>query len=77
MMLSGRVRLLDSATLRTQLAGLERKVQAAGRETVAHAQVASAHDDVATSACGALVAAGDRLAYNHNFAQWLRHSANQ
>jgi hypothetical protein len=76
MMLSGRVRLLDSATLRTQLAGLER-VQAGGRETVAHAQVASAHDDVATSACGALVAAGDRLAYNHNFAQWLRHSANQ
>jgi hypothetical protein len=71
MLLSGRARLLDSATLRTQLDGLEREVQAGGRETVAHAQVASAHDDVATSAYGALVAAGDRLAYNHCFAQWL------
>jgi hypothetical protein len=71
MLLSGRARLLDNATLRTQLAGLERKVQAGSRETVTHAQVASAHDDVAASACGALVAAGDRLAYNTNYAQWI------
>jgi hypothetical protein len=70
-LLSGRARLLDNTTLRTQLAGLERKVQAGSRETVTHAQVASAHDDVATSACGALVAAGDRLAYNTNYAQWV------
>src|SRR5262249_18659053 len=70
-LLSGRARLLDNATLRTQLTGLERKVQAGGRETVTHAQVASAHDDVATSACGALVAVGDRLGYNHRLSQWL------
>ena len=71
MFLSGRARLLDNATLRIELAGLERKVQAGGRETVTHAQVASAHDDVATSVCGALVAAGDRLAYNSNYSEWL------
>jgi hypothetical protein len=70
MLLSGRARLLDNATLRTQLAGLERKVQAGSRETVTHAQVASAHDDVATSACGALVAAGDRLAFIRP-SQWV------
>jgi hypothetical protein len=70
MLLSGRARLLDNATLRTQLAGLERKVQAGSRETVTHAQVASAHDDVATSACGALVAAGDRLAFIRP-SQWI------
>ena len=58
MLLSGRARLIDSATLRAQLAGLERRVQPGGRETVSHGQVASAHDDVATAACGALVAAG-------------------
>jgi hypothetical protein len=70
MLLSGRARLLDNATLRMQLAGLERKVQTGGRETVTHAQVASAHDDVATSACGALVVAGDRLAFIRP-SQWM------
>jgi hypothetical protein len=70
MLLSGRARLLDNARLRTQLAALERHAQAGGRETVTHANVASAHDDLATSACGALVAAGDRLAFNTNYAQW-------
>jgi hypothetical protein len=49
MLLSGRARLLDNATLRAQLAGLERKAQASG-EVVSHAQVASAHDDIATAA---------------------------
>jgi hypothetical protein len=71
MLLSGRVRLLDSATLRSQLIGLERHVQAGGRETITHANVASAHDDLAAAACGALVAAGDRLAFNTNYAQWV------
>ena len=70
MLLSGRARLLDNPVLRTQLAGLERHAQAGGRETVTHANVASAHDDLATSACGALVAAGDLLAFNTNYAQW-------
>jgi len=70
MLLSGRARLLDNPVLRTQLAGLERHAQAGGRETVTHANVASAHDDLATSACGAMVAAGDLLAFNTNYAQW-------
>jgi hypothetical protein len=49
---SKRGRILDHATLRTQLAGLERRV-VAGRETVDHAR--GAHDDVATAVCGVLV----------------------
>src|ERR1019366_1327657 len=42
MLLSGRVRLLDNATLRAQLAGLERRASPTGREIVSHAAVASA-----------------------------------
>ncbi len=70
MLLSGRARLLDNPALRAQLAGLERRIQAGGRETVTHAHVASAHDDLAAAACGALVIAGGRLAFNRNYAQW-------
>jgi len=44
-------------TLRTQLAALERRVGAGDRETISHPQHASAHDDVACAACGALVLA--------------------
>jgi hypothetical protein len=58
MLLSGRARLLDDATLRRQLAGLERRVHVGGRESVSHAAAASAHDDVAAAACGALNAVG-------------------
>src|SRR5262249_39580536 len=47
-------RLIDNATLRAQLASLERRVSPAGHETVSHPQVASAHDDCATAVCGAL-----------------------
>lgn len=71
MLLNGRVRLLDNPTLRTQLIGLERHVQAGGRETVTHAQVASAHDDLAAAACGAIIAAGDQFAYIMDMAQWI------
>jgi hypothetical protein len=69
--LSGRARLLDNATLRGQLASLERRVTAASREIVSHPQIASAHDDLATAACGALVAAGDRLNYNSAYSTWI------
>jgi hypothetical protein len=61
MLTSRRAHLLDSATLRTQLAGLERRV-VGGHEVVGHPQVASAHDDVATAVCGALVAASQLAA---------------
>jgi hypothetical protein len=54
MLLAGRVRLVDNATLRAQLASLERRISPAGHETVTHPQVASAHDDLATACCGAL-----------------------
>jgi hypothetical protein len=43
-------------TLRGQLAALERRTGAGDRETVSRPQHASAHDDLATAACGALVA---------------------
>jgi hypothetical protein len=59
LLLSGRARLLDDARLRQQLAGLERRVHAGGRESIDHASGsgANAHDDSSNAACGALVAA--------------------
>jgi hypothetical protein len=54
---SKRARLVDDATLRKQLSGLQRRV-VGGHETVGHAQVASAHDDVAAAVAGCLVTAG-------------------
>jgi hypothetical protein len=56
LLLSGRARLLDDMVLRRQLAGLERRVHAQGRETVSHAATASAHDDAAAAAAGVLAA---------------------
>ena len=56
-LLAGRAKLLDNATLRNQLASLERFVQPSGHEVVRHPQIASAHDDLATACAGALVAA--------------------
>ena len=50
---SKRGRLSDDATARKQLSGLQRRV-VAGHETVGHAQIASAHDDVAAAVCGCL-----------------------
>jgi hypothetical protein len=64
LLLAGRLRLIDNMTLRSQLSALERRVGAGDRETISHPQHASAHDDVATAACGALVAAATRPAYN-------------
>ena len=62
----GRVRLCDSAVLRQQLAGLERRLHSGTRqyESVSHAQTQSAHDDVAASAAGAIVLAALRPVYN-------------
>jgi hypothetical protein len=52
---SGRVNLLDVPRLAAQLAGLERRT-GAGRDRVDHGP-GDSHDDVANSACGALVLA--------------------
>jgi hypothetical protein len=50
---SARIRLLDIPRLTAQLAGLERKSGPAGRDRIDHAR--GQHDDLANSACGALV----------------------
>jgi hypothetical protein len=64
-LLAGRVRLIDNMTLRSQLASLERRVGAGDRETVTHPQHASAHDDVACAAAGALAAAAKYSKYRY------------
>jgi hypothetical protein len=64
LLLASRVRLLDNATLRSQLASLERRVGAGDRESVSHPQIASAHDDVAAAAAGSLVLAAGRASYD-------------
>jgi hypothetical protein len=55
LMTSGRARLLDSRRLVGQLAALERRASSAGRDKIDHP--ANGHDDLANSACGALVEA--------------------
>jgi hypothetical protein len=70
LLLSGRARLLDNATLRAQFAGLERKATATGHEIVTHAQISSAHDDLATAAAGALVACGLGYIYDTRYLAW-------
>jgi hypothetical protein len=57
LLLAGRVRLIDNATLRNQLSALERRVGASDHERVDHPAHASAHDDVSCAAAGACVAA--------------------
>jgi hypothetical protein len=67
MILNKRALLIDNATLRSQLASLERRTSAANREQVSHPQVASAHDDVSTAVCGCLVLAGQGYGYDPLF----------
>ena len=50
---AGQVQLLDNKRLVQELAGLERRTVMGGRDRVDHAQ--NSHDDLANSACGALV----------------------
>ena len=61
--------LVDNAALRQQLTSLERHVSGT-RETVTHPAVASAHDDLSTACCGALVVCGNRLAFDGTF-NWV------
>jgi hypothetical protein len=74
LLLAGRVRLLDSSTLRNQLSSLERRV-GGDRERVDHPAHASAHDDVSCAACGALVAAAQPGAGDYLNSGWLDDSA--
>ncbi len=50
---AGRARLLDNPTLVTQLCNLERRTLPGGKDRIDHPR--GLHDDVANSACGALV----------------------
>jgi hypothetical protein len=59
--LAKRVRLVDNATARNQLASLERRVGAGDRESVSHPQHANAHDDIATAICGVVAMALRRM----------------
>jgi hypothetical protein len=52
---SGCVELLDVARLHTQLIGLERRTARGGRDSIDHGP--NGHDDLANSACGALLLA--------------------
>jgi hypothetical protein len=73
LLLANRVRLVDSLTLRQQLGSLERRVGAGDRETVTHPQHASAHDDVACAACGALATAATYGKYRYDCEMnWVR-----
>jgi hypothetical protein len=55
MFAQGAIRLLDNRALLTELRQLERRTARAGKDSVDHPP--SGHDDLANSACGALVAA--------------------
>jgi hypothetical protein len=56
---SGKVRLLGSKRLVAQLLNLERRTSRAGRDSIDHSP--GAHDDIANSAAGALLAAMAKL----------------
>ena len=60
---SGRVEILDSKRLLAQLANLERRVRAGGKDLVTH--FPGAHDDVANAAAGACVQAQKPPAHFH------------
>jgi hypothetical protein len=62
-LLAKKVLFLDSKVLRSQFASLERHMMS-GNKTIRKAQTASARDDVATAAAGALVAVGDGTGYD-------------
>jgi hypothetical protein len=70
----GRTRLLHDHTLRHQLAGLERRVHAGDRESVSHADMRTAHDDVSAAAAGAIVLAASRPTYDSSGA-WIDNLA--
>jgi hypothetical protein len=68
---SGRARLLDMPRHIGQLANLERKTQPSGRDQITHPATASAHDDLANSAAGALVLASEESSYWARGMSWV------
>ncbi len=59
---SGRARLNDCETFRSQVVALERRVSITGHESVTHP--ANVHDDVATAVCGLLTLLAKRAPIN-------------
>ena len=70
-LLAKQVRFIDSATLRSQLASLERHVPASGFEIIRKPQIGSARDDCAAAVAGAMVIAGGKLAYLQDYSLWV------
>jgi hypothetical protein len=54
---AGRIQLLQNQRLHNQLLGLERRTTRGTKEIISHARNANAHDDIAASACMAMVRA--------------------
>ncbi len=54
LLLAKTCRLIDHLSLRTQISSLERTLLPSGGEKISHPKVASAHDDLAAAALGAL-----------------------
>jgi hypothetical protein len=71
MFLAGRVRLIDNATLRSQLCSLEHTTTISGQEKIQHPETANAHDDLATAVCGAMAIAGNRTAFITDWGAWV------
>ena len=61
---SGRAELLDHKRLRNQLTNLERRTARGGRDSVDHGP--GLHDDIANSACGALLMAAEQSSLGDN-----------
>jgi SAM-dependent methyltransferase len=55
---SGNVELLDIPRLASQFCGLERRTARGGRDSIDHAAVGAAHDDVSNAVAGALLLLG-------------------
>jgi hypothetical protein len=62
LLLSGRLRLLDSEKLRKQFISLERTLHASGRETVEEPLRSGSHDDLSNVVSGAAVLTSEALA---------------
>jgi hypothetical protein len=67
---SGRVELLDSQRLLSQLCSLERRTARCGRDSIDHPP--GRHDDVANAAAGALVLATGKMSKVDGFRAWAR-----
>jgi hypothetical protein len=66
---SGRITLPRHDRLIAQLVGLERQVSRLGKDTISHAAVAGAHDDVA-NACAGVASLCRKPVYDSNYEGW-------